>query len=219
MTPQLALTEQEIERYSGVSGLSEVKLGRNTFGIVNALRVGIAMFGKVPVGTPGLLGTASGLIPSGLTGGVAATTMLGITICSVLSSAIYSFAALGIPVAEAKQIVRDRNLRAGFALGTATALLLYGKPMFKDLVLRSDGVGVAPSYMRGVGKKAHNIGLVLGYSSGVKLTPKEKEQYREVLTQSLIDEAVAGGHKIYMNNWTDREYIYRYARAFANLSK
>ena len=219
MPVQFALTEQEIEDYSGVSGLSEVKFGRFTLGLVNALRAGIAIFGKVPVGTPGLMGTASGLISTGLTGGVAATTMLGITVLSALGTAIYAIAALGIPVAEAKQIVRERNLRAGFALGTTISLLLYGKPMLKDFIQHSDNVGVAPAYMRGVGKKAHNIGLVLGYASAMKLTPEEKAIYRKVLTQKLIDNSLSDSHKLHIRNWTDREYIYQYARAFANLSK
>ncbi len=52
---QVALTNEEIEKYTGVPGLDGAKLGRSVFGIVNAIRVGISMSGGVGVGGPGHL--------------------------------------------------------------------------------------------------------------------------------------------------------------------
>lgn len=199
MTTQAPLTIKDIERYTGVSGLSEAKYYRLVFNIFNGLRIGATV-----------LGAGAGSAAVGAVLGVAA-------IVAPAFAALAVFVSLGIPVAQAKQIVRERGFKNGFSIGCVIGFFGWGKPMVADFIDRTHGSGGAPSYMSGVYQDAYNTGLVLGYSSALKLDESDRKKYREALTQRMIAKAKSEGRKLYMKNWSDRAWIAYYANAFSSL--
>ena len=89
--------------------------------------------------------------------------------------------------------------------------------MVADFVDRTHGAHGGPSYMSGVYQAAYNAGLVLGYSAALRLDAREKELYRNALTEEMIKVTKARGGQLYMQSWSDREWISRYAGTFLRL--
>ena len=95
-TVQLELSIEDMERYTGVSGLKEAEIYRTVFNILNGLRVGASMLGA---------GAASYTV--GVVLGAAA-------VIAPVFAAIAVFVSLGLPVAQAKQIVREQAVKGWF---------------------------------------------------------------------------------------------------------
>lgn len=194
--PQLALTPAEIEKFSGVSGLDTAKWFRLILTIGNGLKT---------------------LIFNVTSAGAGATAALLGTFFSVLATAVLVALAFGIPVAEAKQLVREKNLRAGFAVGVVIVILGYGKQKLEKHRLKESRGGFKPKYMQGIAEKAFNFGLAIGYDSTLKLSQSEKAALSQHLASIVIDEAKKGKYELNMKTWTDDKWIYTYSRAFEKI--
>lgn len=194
MANQLALTEEDIEKYTGVSGTTAAQFFKVAYPIANMLR-GVAQYS----GAAWALG-----------GAVMTLAWVG--------AVANAFISIGLPVAQAKEIVRQRSLKHGVAIGAAIGLFGWSRPVFLDFVDRTQNAGFAPSYMHGVGAKAYNTGLCLGYAAAAQLSADEKEKIIATLTAAMAEDANAGGYKLYMGSWKTREWIRRYAAALLNQS-
>lgn len=197
MAVPVKLSKEDIDKYSGVSGLAGAKFYRLVFNIANGLRVAISMAGAWGAAGIGVLSI----------GGLAA-------IAAPLAGALAVFISLGIPVAQAKQIVREKALKSGFATGCSIVILDYGKPTLSDFVDRTHGALGGPKYMSGVYQSAYNIGLVLGYSATLEVVESERLKLANALSQSMINRAKAEGYKLYMTGWSDRTWVSNYAGEF-----
>ena len=218
MVAQLELTMNDVEKYTGVTGIPTAKLSSAVLSVVGTLRSAVAMSGVVTaVGTGGsqaIVGVTMLPMTVGVTGGVALSALFAVSVVAPFLAVAGNFLRMGMSVAEAKQIVGERSIKQGFATGCVIGLLGHGKGTVSDFADRTVGAGIAPGYMSGVSQRAFNTGLVLGYSASIKLSRGDKERYRGELTQHLIAMAKSRGGKLYMKTWSDRTWIYEYTGAF-----
>lgn len=194
--PQISLSPDEIKKYTGISGLSVAKMTREIFTLTNGIKT--LLFNTTTIGT-------------------SAFAFLSGTLLSTLGTLVMVFLSLGIPVAQAKKIVGERNLKNGFMFGVVIVILGYGKPMLKNFFTKSPISGFGPTYMFGIAQQAMNTGLILGYQSALALTKKERYDYRTLLMSILINEAKKDGYLLYIDRWSDRTMIYKYTTAFSKL--
>ena len=193
MANQIPLTAKEIGKYVGVSKVDKLKWGKAVYAGANALRIAFVVFqaGGAVVGVLGIFAPVLGL----------ATIFLG----------------MGIPVAEAKAHVSKKAARQGYSIGLVLACFGYDKNFASTFFDNTWGSGgVTPSYMDGVFKKAYNTALALAYNSGCELSAEDKEAIRARMTDTMIKEAKRKGHTVYMDGWSDRDWVHNYARITNN---
>lgn len=189
---QLKLTAEEAEKYVGVDYISTFGWGKTVIQAANGLRVFLVMRGV-------------SFVALGITGGIIAA-MFGVL------GWVSVFISLGMPVAQAKDAVSRKAIAMGFSIGAVMSLFGYRKQLLTEFIDRTMGAdGVTPGYMSGVHRNAYNTGLVLGYSAAARLSFSEKKKFRDLLTGALIKRARAAKRKLYIQNWSDRELILRYA--------
>lgn len=223
------ITDYDIKKYTGVSGLETAKFMRSAIGISIAVQRTLTMWGvgaaSVAGGEIAIAGTGTMLAGGSqvAVSGSAATTALGAKLMlatgllAVAGSVINIFISMGLPVAQAKQIVRERQFKSGFAYGYVIGLFDYGKHKLSMYRNGSPSPGFAPSYMTGVAQQAYNTGLLIGFTSALKSTAKERAATRDALTQVLIAQSKANGTKLYMDNWTDGMWVEKYTVPFAKM--
>ena len=221
MADQQALSVPEFEKLTKVSGLTEAQISTVVNDIYSVLSIGIAAWGG-PSGAVVYSGatfvTGATLIPiPTITAGFLGTTLFACGLLATILALPMALAALGIPVAQAKEVVANRNIRNGFALGCVIGITGYGKPMLYDFKDRVRSPGFAPRYMAGVAQGAFNAGLALGYSAALRLKPNERRAYIEIMASMMSQEAKAEGRKLYVGAWSDRQLIFEYTRVFARL--
>lgn len=211
----ILITDYDIKKYTGVSGLETAEFMRSAIGISIAVQRTLTMWG---VGAASVAGgshvTVSG---SAATTALGAKLMFATGLLALAGSVINIFISMGLPVAQAKQVVRERQFKSGFAYGYVIGLFDYGKDKLSTYRNGSPSPGFAPSYMTGVAQQAYNTGLLIGFTSAFKSTAKERASTRDALTQVLIAQCKANGTKLYMDNWTDGMWVEKYTVPFAKM--
>lgn len=187
--PSELMTMKEIEGHIGVTNVDSLKWKNATYVTLSAVRACLAMF---EIG--GAVVAVGGMI-------------------APFAAFIAALCAIGLPAAKAKEIVGKKGGRHGYAIGLTLAAFGYGKYFASTFIDNTSGhPGVAPAYMTGIYKTAYNTSLVLGYCSGNELTVEEKNKLTKKLTEFIIRDAKKGGYKVYMDSWSDRDWVLNYAR-------
>jgi len=193
MANQVPMTADEVARYIGVPDVDSLKWSKAIYAGANALRVAFVVFE-----TGGAIVAMSGIF----------APVLGI---------VAVFLSLGIPVMEAKAHVAKKAARHGYSIGVVAGCFGFQRYFVSGLFDNTNGSpGVAPSYMTGIYKQAFNAALAMGYCSAWQLTAEEKEKIRTNISKYLFGDAKKGGYKLYMDGWTDRDWVFNYARAMNN---
>jgi hypothetical protein len=193
------VTMEEIKRNIGVGNVDKVNWIKGTYLVVNTIRIGLAMSGVIKAGT------------------VAATVMGVGAVLAPIAGLITAFCAIGIPAAQAKEIVGKKGGRHGYSIGLALAAFGYNKYFASTFIDNTSGhPGVAPAYMTGVYKTAYNTSMMLGYCAGNQLTKEEKSKLTEKITKFIIRDARKGNYQVNMEAWSDRDWVHNYARAINN---
>lgn len=225
----IRITTDDIEKYTGVSGISTAEFLRNAIGVSIAVQRSFAMWGvgtaSVAGGEMAIAGIGT-LLPGGsqvAVVGSAKTTALGARLMfatgllATVGALVNIGISMGLPVAQAKQIVRERQFKSGFAYGCVIGLFEYGKPMLSQYRVRSPSAGFGPSYMVGISQKAFNRGLIIGFAAAINFSAQQRAAYRDAMTQVLIEQSKAGGYELYMPNWTDRMWVENYTVPFTKM--
>jgi len=225
----VTITAKDIEEYTGVSGLSTAEFLRNVTGISIAVQRTFAMWG---VGTASVVGgemaiagigtllpggSQVAVVGSGATTALSAKLMFATGLLATAGAVVNLGISMGLPVAQAKQIVRERQFKAGFAYGCVIRLLDYGKPMLARFRNRSHGAGFGPSYMAGISQQAFNTGLIIGFATALNFPAEQRAAYRDAMTQVLIEQSKARRIKLYMDNWTDMMWVQNYTVPFTKM--
>ncbi len=195
------LTISEVKDRIGIEGVDDAQWMKAVYSGVNALRVGLAMWGVGGAGSSAIVGGA----------------MAFGAVIAPFAALLGAFLAIGLPVAKAKEIVGKKAAKHGYAIGVALALFNHNKYFLSTFVDNTSGShGVAPSYMRGVYKTAYNASLVLGYCSANKLTAEEKKRMGNRVIRIMMEDAKRKGYKLNASRWTERDGIQHFARTFIN---
>ncbi|HMB68753.1 MAG TPA: hypothetical protein VKU85_05555, partial [bacterium] len=196
MDASTELTVQDLERCTGLSGISEARFARSSLALVNGLSLGAALASQM---------------------GSAAIRVMAARAClsAPLRSAADALAGSGTD--EARPPLPRRALQRGFSIGCAAALFDHGP----DVVTRFAHAVRSPeprAKRTAPHRLAYGMGLVLGYAAASHLSDGDRRKYREWMYRVAVRSGTAPaprgprGHDA-----LDCEWIRRYAAVFRRL--
>lgn len=122
---------------------------------------------------------------------LAATAMAGASVAFPLAGVVSVFVSLGMPVAQAHALVREKGARDGFCVGLAVALGGHPHGYLLQFANRSPSSGVMLNAVRYDYPRAFNTALVTGYQAGSGLSPSDRKTILENLLRKMQTDGTA----------------------------